>query len=198
MADFLAHLESYLALAAAALACGSAAGVPFGIAASQISSLRAPLLSIANVGRVIPSLAILTFMVPLFGLGFKPALIALALLAIPPIAINTDLGFRNVSPAAIDAARGLGMTQVQVLSRVQWPLAFPVVFTGIRTAAAEVIASAVLAAFIGAGGLGEYVTTGLQANQPAVLWLGVGSIAVIALAAEFLLAFLQRRLETQA
>lgn len=198
MADFLAHLEAYVALAAAALACGTVAGVPFGMAASQVNYLRAPLLTIANVGRVIPSLAVLTFMLPLFGVGFTPALVALALLTIPPIAINTDLGFRNVNPAAIDAARGLGMTRAQMLWRVQWPLAFPVVFTGIRTAATEVIASAVLAAFIGAGGLGEYVTTGLQANQPAVLWLGVGSIAIIALIAEFSLALVQRRMEAQA
>jgi osmoprotectant transport system permease protein len=134
-------------------------------------------------------------MIPLFGVGFTPAVIALALLAIAPIAINTDVGFRAVPSAAIDAARGLGMTGAQIFRRIEFPLAFPIVFAGVRTAAAEVIASAVLAAFIGAGGLGEYITTGLQANQPRLLWLGVGTVAAIALAVEFVLALAQRRLE---
>lgn len=195
--DLWQHVQTYLELAAAALAAGSAVGIPLGVLASHVPRARAPVLIAANVGRVVPSLAVLTFMLPLFGVGFAPALAALALLVIPPVAINTDLGFRSVPAAAIDAARGLGMTDGQILRRVEWPLAFPVLFAGVRTATTEVIASAVLAAFIGAGGLGEYVTTGLQANQPQLLLLGVGTIAAIALAAEFGLAFTQRRLEVK-
>lgn len=195
--DLWQHVQTYLELAAAALAAGSAVGIPLGALASHVPRARAPVLIAANVGRVIPSLAVLTFMLPLFGVGFAPALAALALLVIPPIAINTDLGFRSVPAAAIDAARGLGMTGGQILRRVEWPLAFPIIFAGVRTATTEVIASAVLAAFIGAGGLGEYITTGLQANQPQLLLLGVGTIAAIALAAEFGLAFAQRRLEAK-
>ncbi len=193
--DFAQHAVSYLELAAAALAAGAAAGIPLGIVASHFAFARSPLLLAANVGRVIPSLAVLTFMLPLFGVGFAPALAALALLAIPPIVINTDLGFRTVPAAAVDSARGLGMTGGQILRRVEWPLAFPILFAGVRTAAIEVIASAVLAAFIGAGGLGEYITEGLQANEPRLLFLGAGTIAAIALAVEFGLGFAQRRLE---
>jgi osmoprotectant transport system permease protein len=195
--DLWQHVQTYLELAAAALSAGSAVGIPLGVLASHVPRARAPVLIAANVGRVVPSLAVLTFMLPLFGVGFAPALAALALLVIPPVAINTDLGFRSVPAAAIDAARGLGMTGGQILRRVEWPLAFPIVFAGVRTATTEVIASAVLAAFIGAGGLGEYITTGLQANQPQLLLLGVGTIAAIALAAEFGLAFTQRRLEVK-
>jgi osmoprotectant transport system permease protein len=193
--DFWQHTVTYLELAAAALAAGAAAGIPLGIVASHLTFARSPLLLAANIGRVIPSLAALTFMLPLFGVGFAPALAALALLAIPPIIINTDLGFRAVPHAAVDSARGLGMTGAQILRRVEWPLAFPILFAGVRTAAIEVIASAVLAAFIGAGGLGEYITEGLQANEPRLLFLGAGTIAAIALAAEFGLGFTQRRLE---
>lgn len=193
--DFFQHVQAYLELALAALAGGCAAGIPLGILASHRRAARTPVLLAANVGRVIPSLAVLTFMIPLFGVGFTPAVVALALLAIAPIAINTDLAFREVPAAAIDAARGLGMTGSQIFARIEWPLAFPVLFAGVRIAATEVIASAVLAAFIGAGGLGEYVTTGLQANQPQILWLGAGTIAAIALIAEFALARLQKRLE---
>jgi osmoprotectant transport system permease protein len=195
--DFWQHVITYLQLAAAALAAGAAAGIPLGILASHKAFARSPVLIAANIGRVIPSLAVLTFMLPLFGIGFAPAVAALALLAIPPVVINTDLGFRAVPTAAIDAARGLGMTDAQIFRRVEWPLAFPILFAGVRTAAIEVIASAVLAAFIGAGGLGEYITTGLQANDPRLLFLGAGSIAAIALAAEFGLGFAQRRLEVR-
>lgn len=196
--DFAAHIRTYVALAAAALCLGALAGIPLGALSSHLKLARTPVLTAVNIGRVVPSLAVLTFMLPLFGVGFTPALAALALLAVPPIAISADLAFREVPASALDAARGLGMTSVQIFARVEWPLAFPMLFAGVRTAATEVIASAVLAAFIGAGGLGEYVMTGLQANEPKWLWTGVGAIAAIALAVEFALAFAQRRLEKAA
>ncbi|HEY9179561.1 MAG TPA: ABC transporter permease [Candidatus Baltobacteraceae bacterium] len=193
-ADVAAHIETYLALAAAALVLGSVTGIVLGGAAAHVGALRTPVLALTNVGRAVPSLALLTFMVPLFGFGFVPAVVALTILASAPIAITTDVAFRAVSPAAIDSARGMGMTPWQILRRVEWPLAFAVIFAGVRTAATEVIASAVLAAFIGAGGLGELITTGLQANQPDRLWTGVAAIAAIAVFAEYTLAFAQRRI----
>lgn len=193
LADLLTHAETYLALAASALALGGAAGIVLGVAAAHVGALRTPVLVLTNITRAVPSLALLTFMIPLLGFGFLPALVALAILALAPVAITTDVAFRGVSPAAIDSARGMGMTPWQSLWRVEWPLAFPVVFAGVRTAATEVIASAVLAAFIGAGGLGELITTGLQANQPDRLWAGVAAIAAIAVFAEYALAFVQRR-----
>ena len=188
------HVVTYLPLAACSLAIAAIAGIALGSAAAHVPGARTPVLALTNIGRAVPSLALLTFMVPVLGLGFAPALAALAILATAPIAITTDLAFRSVSPAAIDAARGLGMTPVQIARRVEWPLAFPLIFAGVRTAATEVVASAVLAAFIGAGGLGELITTGLQANEPGRLWAGVLAIAAIALVAEFALAAAQRRL----
>jgi osmoprotectant transport system permease protein len=193
-ADLGTHVTSYLALAACALALGTAAGIALGTAAAHSRAGRVPIVALVNIGRAVPSLALLTFMLPLLGVGFLPALAALAILATAPVAITADVAFRGVSRAAIDAARGMGMTAPQILARVEWPLAFPLVFSGVRTAATEVIASAVLAAFIGAGGLGELITTGLQANEPQRLWTGVGAIAFIAVAAEFALALAQRRL----
>lgn len=193
-ADLGSHAQTYLALAACALLLGALAGIPLGVLAAHVGGLRTLVLALTNIGRAVPSLALLTFMIPVLGLGFAPALAALAILAAAPIAITTDVAFRGVPAAAIDAARGLGMTRAQILRRIEWPLAFPVVFAGVRTAATEVIASAVLAAFIGAGGLGELITSGLQANQPDRLWTGVAAIAAIALAAEYVLAFAQRRI----
>ncbi|MHB1549813.1 MAG: ABC transporter permease [Vulcanimicrobiaceae bacterium] len=189
----LAHVQTHVALSAAALSAGSALGVPLGVLAARLRGTRGAILGLVNVGRVIPSLAVLTFVVPILGVGFKPALVALALLAIPPIAINTDLGLRGVPPAALDVARGVGMTAMQAFARVEWPLALPVVLTGVRTAAIEVIASATLAAFVGAGGLGEYILRGLQAGEPALLLAGAGSVALLALAAEFTLTLAARR-----
>ncbi len=193
-ADLAAHTEMYLALAISALAAGALAGLALGTAAAHLPALRGVLLSLGNLARVLPSLAVLTFMLPLFGVGFVPAFAALTLLAAAPVLLTTDLAFRSVPVAALDAATGMGMTALQRLALVEWPLALPLVFTGIRTAATEVIASAVLASFIGAGGLGEYITTGLQADQPQTLWTGVIAIAAIAVAAEVLLAAAQKRM----
>lgn len=194
--DFLVHLRAYVLLAGAALAVGCVAGLPLGAVSARFGAARGPILGIANLGRVVPSLALLTFMLPLLGTGFLPALAALSLLAMAPIVITTDVALRGVPPAAIDAARGLGMTSAQRFTRVEWPLAFPVVFSGIRIASTEVIASAVLASFIGAGGLGEYILSGLQANVPGELWTGVIAVAVLALLAEFALASAAARMRT--
>ncbi len=186
--DFLIHVRQYVELAATALAAGCAAGVPLGVLAARLPALRGLILGAANLGRVVPSLALLTFMLPLFGVGFLPALAAITLLAVAPIVITTDVALRGVPAAARDVARGMGMTSAQTFVRVEWPLAFPVVFSGIRTAATEVVASAVLASFIGAGGLGDYIQSGLQANVPAQLWTGAIAVAALALLTEFALA----------
>jgi len=142
---------------------------------------------------VVPSLAVLALMLPLVGVGFAPALVALVLLAIPPIAINTDLGLRGVPAATVDAARGLGMNRRQIRARVEWPLALPVVFAGVRTATVEVIASATLAAFIGGGGLGEYIINGFASGDVPQQLEGAVSVAVLALGADALLGAIERR-----
>ena len=151
-------------------------------------------LAAIYVARVVPRLAVLAIMLPLVGIGFAPALAALTLLAIPPIALGTDIGLSGVPAAVRDAARGLGMTERQVRRRVDWPLALPVVFGGIRTAAVEVVASATLAAFIGGGGLGEYIVNGIEANDRAETLEGAIAVGVLALATQGLLGLVERRL----
>ena len=198
LANLAAHVQTHLALAIFALLTAVAVGIPSGMAAAYVPSARGPILAIANVGRVIPSLAVLTFVLPILGVGFWPAVVALTLLGIPPIAINTDLGFRGVPAAATDAARGMGMTPWQVVRRVAWPLALPVVFTGIRTATIEIVASATLAAFIGAGGLGEYILQGLANFDQRYLFVGAIGVSVLALLAEAALALTGKRLQGEA
>jgi osmoprotectant transport system permease protein len=192
--DLLLHIRDHLLLAGAALAAALAVAVPIGAALARAGLARSAWLSAIGTARVIPSLAVLALMLPLIGIGFAPAFVALTLLAIPPIAINTDLGLRGVPAAMREAARGLGMSERQIRMRVDWPLALPVVFSGIRIATVEVIASASLAGFIGGGGLGEYIINALAANQMGQLLEGAGSVAVLALLADAILGAIERRL----
>jgi len=193
-ADFIAHLGTHVALAGSALVLAAAIGIPLAGLAADRALPRGVLLALAGGFRVVPSLAILTLALPLLGLGFRPALLALVVLALPPILVNTDVGLRAVPRAMLEAARGTGMTERQVGLRVRWPLALPVVAVGVRTATVEVIASATLAAFIGGGGLGDYIVGGLQTANPSELFLGAVSVAVLALLADAALGYAQRRL----
>jgi osmoprotectant transport system permease protein len=193
-ADFFAHLGTHVTLSAAALAVALAIGIPVAGLTADRPLPRGLVLALAGGLRVIPSLAILTLAIPLFGLGFAPALLALVVLALPPIVVNTDVGLRSVPAATLEAARGTGMTERQIGTRVRWPLALPVVAVGVRIASVEVIASATLAAFIGGGGLGDYIVGGLQTSDMPELVLGAVSVAVLALIADAALALAQRRL----
>jgi osmoprotectant transport system permease protein len=197
MADLLLHVRDHVALALSALAIALLLAVPAGAAVARSPRWREPLLGAFNVARVVPSLAVLALMLPLIGIGFWPALVALALLALPPIAINTELGLRGVPPPLIEAARGLGMSERQIRRRISWPLALPVVFSGIKTATVEVIASATLAAFIGGGGLGEYIVNGLASGDTGQLLEGAIAVGALALAADAALSLIERRLTLQ-
>jgi len=194
LADFLAHLGRHVALSASALGIALLVGIPVGAWTARYRAVRNVSLGIVNVVRVVPSLAILTLALPYLGLGFRPALAALAVLAIPPIVVNTDLGLRSVGASILEAARAMGMTSAQIRRRVEWPLALPIVFAGVRTAAVEVVASATLAAFVGGGGLGEYVVDGLANNDLGSLLEGGVSVALLALLTEYGLAAVGKRL----
>lgn len=192
--DLLGHIRDHLALASLSMFMALLVTAAAGALVGRIVVIRSFLLSASNVGRVIPSLALLSLMLPFLGVGFLPATVALTILAIPPIAINADLGLRSVPVEIIDAAQGLGMTQRQIRMRVQWPLALPVLFIGVRLAAVEVISAATLAAFIGGGGLGEYIINGLANNDMPMLVTGASAISFLALSAQVLLGLIERRL----
>jgi osmoprotectant transport system permease protein len=194
MADTVQHL----ALASTALALALAAGVPLGLAAATFGPVRGIVLGAAAIGRTLPSIAVLMLLLPLFGVGMTPAVIALALLAIPPIVINVDLGIRSVPAAVLDAAAGMGMTRGERFLRATLPLALPIAFAGVRTAATEVIASATLATFIGAGGLGDFIVRGLQTGDSTYLYIGAATVAALALAVELLLGGVGRLMEARA
>jgi osmoprotectant transport system permease protein len=168
--------------------------IPLGVLASRGGKLTAGIIGAVAAVRVIPSLAVILLLLPVFGLGWRPALVALTLLAGPPLVINTDTGLRGVDPATLEAATGLGMTGAQRFWRVKFPLALPVIVTGVRSAAVEVIGSATLAAFVGAGGLGTFITSGITLMDERMLLSGAIAVTLLALLAEFILARLEFRL----
>jgi osmoprotectant transport system permease protein len=187
-ASLFAHLETHLALSLGALVAAIAIGVPAAALAAGRPVARALTLGGAGALRVVPSVAVLTLTLPYLGLGFRPALLALTVLALPPIVVNTELGLRGVPAALREAAVGMGMTAGQVRGRVEWPLALPLVIAGIRTAAVEVVASATLASFIGGGGLGDLIVDGLATDDGSELLVGAATVAALALAVDALLA----------
>jgi osmoprotectant transport system permease protein len=193
--ELIAATQRHLLLVAIALGIGIVVCVPLGVVTSRSRVASATIINGFNALRVIPSLAILFLAQPYFGLTLKAAVLALTVLALPPILINTDAAFRTIDPAIREAAYGMGMARREVLRRVEFPLAMPVIIAGIRTAAVEVIASATLAAFIGAGGLGIYITRGFALYDNAILLVGAVPVALLALVAEIGMSGLQRALQ---
>lgn len=191
---FFAHLGTHVGLSLSALAAAAAIGLPVAAFAAGRPVARAFTLFGAGALRVVPSIAVLTLTLPYLGLGFRPALLALVALGLPPIVINTQLGLQAAAPAALDAARGMGMTERQIRARVEWPLAMPLVFAGLRTASVELVASATLASFIGGGGLGDFIVDGLATDDVGELFLGACSVALLALAVDAALGGVARRI----
>lgn len=189
----LTHLElSFVALLLAALVA-----LPAALFVSRWTAAAFAAVNLANTGRAVPSLAVLALALPLLGLGFRPALLALTVLVIPPILLNAVVGLRQVDPAVVDAALGLGMSRTQVLMKVRLPIAVPLLFGGIRTAAVQAVASATLATFVGGGGLGDFIVEGFQLNRPAVQLAGALPVAVLAVLVEVLFGRLQRRVTSR-
>lgn len=194
LGDWLGMVADHLAISGMALCAGLLIAVPLGIACSRHAWSERLATGAAGVLRVIPSLAILILCVPYLGVGTLPAVVALTVLAIPPMLINTAVALRGVSPEIIEAATAMGMSPLRLWLTVKAPLAFPLAFSGVRTAASEVIASATLAAYIGAGGLGILIYTGLGALRSDLLWIGGVSVALLSLAVNRSLALVERRL----
>jgi len=190
-ARFFDALYVHVALSAAALGLAIAMALPTGVLLAD--KARATLLAItaANIGRTLPSLAVLALVMPILGTGFTPSLFALTLLALPPILINTCTALRQVDPEMVDAARGMGMTRAQIMCRVELPVAMPVIFAGIRTASVQVVSGAVLAAYIGGGGLGDFITAGIAMMAMPQLLVGAIPATLLAIGADRLFGYLQ-------
>src|SRR5215210_800432 len=167
-------------------------GIPAGIWITRKKQWSKPELGIAGILQTIPSIALLGFMIPLLGIGAKPAIIALMLYALLPIIRNTYTGINEVNASVTDAARGMGMSQSQILFKVELPLAMPVILAGIRTATVINVGVATLAAYIAAGGLGEFIFGGIALNNSNMILAGAIPAALLAIFFYFLLSKVQR------
>lgn len=193
-ARFGQALTTHVVLSAAALFTAAAIAIPLGIVVADRA--RGALLAVnaANIGRTLPSLAVLALVMPVLGTGFAPSWFALTLLALPPILINTCTGVREVDADVVDAARGMGMSEGEIVFRIKLPLALPVLFAGVRTAAVQVVSGAVLASYIGGGGLGDFITAGIAMMAVPQLLVGAIPATLLSLGTDFLFGRIQRRL----
>lgn len=190
--DFVGQTTTYLRLCAVPIALSVLIGLVLGVLVARRPVAALLVGSVSGLVRAIPTLAFLAVVLPYLGIGFTPAVVALTALGVPPVLLNTVAGLRGIDPAVIDSARGMGMTQSQVLTRVEVPLVLPVVAAGVRTAAVQIVATAPLAALIGAGGYGDYILAGVNLLQRTPLLVGAGSVALLALGVEIALAGVER------
>ena len=176
-----------------AVAAAIALGVAFGIIITYYRAAAGPVLYLCQVVMTVPSLALLGLLLPLFGIGFKTGVVALILYALLPIVRNTYTGVREIDPAIIEAARGMGMREATILRRIKLPLARGVIMAGVRTAVVMTVGIAAIASFVGAGGLGEFIFRGISQWNLGLVLLGAVCVSVLAIAADLLLKWVEDR-----
>jgi osmoprotectant transport system permease protein len=184
----------HLTLSCLALTAAIAIALPLSLVLLRWPWMAGVTVGVVTVLRAIPSLALLALMLPTLGTGFLPSFVALALYGLPAILINSYTGLRGIDADIVEAARGQGLSNWQVMCRIQLPLALPVIFAGIRTAAVQIVSAATLAAFIGGGGLGELITAGMgMLDMPQLIVGGLG-VAALALCTEIGFGLMERRM----
>ena len=188
------RLEEHVQLSAESVLIGAVIALPVGIVLGHYGKFGNVAINISNVGRAIPSFALLVLAFQIFGLGDAPIIISLTALAIPPMVTNSYVAMREVDPDVKDAARGMGYRELAQVVRVELPLAIPLLMAGIRTSAVQVVATATLAALIAGGGFGRYIIDGLDQFDYTKLAAGAMLVALLALTTEFGLAGVERLL----
>lgn len=197
------RLTEHALMSAGALAVALVIGLPLGIWLGHRGRGGALAINVSNIGRAIPSLAILALVQQAIGLsgwpgfGARPALVALVALAVPPLVTNAYVGMREVDADVVEAARGMGMTGGELLWRVELPIALPLVMAGVRTAAVQVVATATLAAVTAWGGLGRFIVDGFGQRDNAQIVAGALLVGLMALVTELVLARLQRAIVSE-
>jgi len=189
----------HIALVGLAVGIATLTGVPIGIAITKNERLAKNVLYLASIIVTIPSIALFGIMIPVLslighGIGYVPAVIAVLLYSQLPIIRNTYTAINNVDPALREAARGIGMSQNQRLQKVEIPLAVPIIMAGVRTAVVLNIGVMAIAAYIGAGGLGTFISRGISQSDPRQLVLGAIAVSLLAVIADYALLYLQKRL----
>jgi osmoprotectant transport system permease protein len=190
--EIITATVQHIELSLVALVIAILISVPLGILLTRYQVLATPIIGVASLFQTIPSLALLGFMIPLLGIGWTPAIVALTVYGLLPILRNTYTGIMNVDKAMTEAGTGMGMTSMQVLFKVELPLALSVIMAGIRTAAVLIIGVATLAALIGAGGLGDLIFRGIAMVSAELILAGAIPAALLALLFDFILAWLEK------
>lgn len=194
MDSFLICLKEHVMISALAITAATLIGVSLGYACVRNKRYERWIVGLFQVLRIVPSLAVLILLIPIMGTGVRPALTALVLLAVPPVLMNTVTGFEEVPEFMLETAQSLGMTKRQILWKVEAPLALPMILTGVKTGMVEIVASATIAAKIGAGGLGGIILTGLGLNRMDLLLIGGISVALLSILAGAFLSLADRLL----
>ena len=194
------RFAEHVGISLASLLIALAIALPAGLYVGHTRRGTGVAVGIANVGRAVPSLALIGLVLPITqaldpanGFSLYPTIFAMVVLAIPPVLVNADAGIRGVDGEIVQAARGMGLTERQVLGRIEVPLALPVVLGGVRSATVQVIATTTLGAIFALGGLGRFIVDGIAQNDDGMLFGGVVLVGTLAMAAEGFLAGLQRR-----
>lgn len=191
-AILLRTLGEHVELSVAALMLAAAIAMPLAVLLVRWPRAATPVLALVNTLRAVPSLALLVLMLPALGTGFLPSLLALVLYGLPAILINTHTGLAEVDRDVVDAARGQGLSPGQVLRAVTIPLALPVIFAGLRSAAVQIVSAATLAVFIGGGGLGELISAGMGLLDIPQLLVGAAAVALLAIVTELVFGAAER------
>jgi osmoprotectant transport system permease protein len=187
----------HISISLVSVAIGAMVALPAALIIGHFRRAEFLVVSVANFGRAIPSFAVLALALPItvrlgLGLGYWPTVIALVLLAIPPILTNTYVGIQQVDGDAVEAGRGMGLSERDVLFAIEIPIAAPMIVGGLRTAVLQVVATATLAALVGVGGLGRYILDGFALRDSGRILGGALLVAALAFAAEMLFALIQR------
>ena len=192
--DLLIKTWEQFYISAISLFLGMIVAVPLGIFLTRTPKTAKVVIGIASMLQTIPSLALLALMIPLFGIGKLPSIVALFIYSLLPILRNTYLGMQSVDPQLKDSVKGMGMTSFQSITQVEIPIAMPVIMAGIRLSAVYVISWATLASFIGGGGLGDFIFNGLDLFQPALIIGGTIPVTLMAISVDYLLGLLEKKL----
>ena len=192
-AEYWGYVGQHLFLSLTALIIAMLIAFPLGYLGSRNNAVAAFCQTFSQLLRIIPSLALLFILIPIMGAGVIPALIALVVLALPPLVVNTILGFNEVSPVLKEVGLSLGMDQRQLLKQISLPLALPYILNGVKLALVEIISSATLATYIGAGGLGTLIFTGLGLYKMQYVVIGAVSVALLSLLSMFLMDWVIRK-----
>jgi len=194
--DILVAAREHVTIAIVAVLLSTLVAVPVGIylAKNRAKWLHSTVFSIANLFQTIPSLALLAILLPIVGIGTKPAIIALFLYALLPILRNTLAGFQSVDQSVIEAARGMGYSAAQRLFKIQLPLAFPYIMSGLRMTTVYIISWTTLAALIGAGGLGQLIVSGIGVNRKELIFAGAIAAILLTLLTDQLLGLIERKM----